>query len=128
MRCGRRPEELLRGLGGRYELALLSGDNEQERERFRSLFGGDAELHFNQSPLDKLGFIRRLQESGQTVMMVGDGLNDAGALKQSDVGVAVVEKVGAFSPASDVILAGRARCRGCPGSSPWRAGPRKSCA
>jgi len=98
-------EELLRGLGGRYNLALLSGDNEKERERFRSLFGKEADLHFNQSPLDKLGFIRRLQESGQTVMMVGDGLNDAGALKQSDVGVAVVEKVGAFSPASDVILA-----------------------
>ena len=102
-----RPEtgELLSGLGGRYELALLSGDNEKERERFRSLFGNNAALHFNQSPLDKLGFIRRLQDSGKTVMMVGDGLNDAGALKQSDVGVAVVEKVGAFSPASDVILA-----------------------
>jgi P-type Cu+ transporter len=102
-----RPEtaELLRGLGTRYNLALLSGDNEKERGRFRSLFGNDADLHFNQSPLDKLGFIRRLQESGQTVMMVGDGLNDAGALKQSDVGVAVVEKVGAFSPASDVIVA-----------------------
>jgi Cu+-exporting ATPase len=102
-----RPEtdELLRGLGERYNLALLSGDNEKERERFRSLFGKDADLHFNQSPLDKLGFISRLQESGETVMMVGDGLNDAGALKQSDVGVAVVEKVGAFSPASDVILA-----------------------
>jgi P-type Cu+ transporter len=102
-----RPEtaELLRGLGTRYNLALLSGDNEKERERFRSLFGKDADLHFNQSPLDKLGFIRRLQESGRTVMMVGDGLNDAGALKQSDVGVAVVEKVGAFSPASDVIVA-----------------------
>ena len=105
-----RPEtdEMLRELSGRYELALLSGDNEKERERFRSLFGDDAALHFNQSPLDKLGFIRRLQESGKRVMMVGDGLNDAGALKQSDVGVAVVEKAGAFSPASDVIMeAGR---------------------
>lgn len=101
-----RPEadQLLRQLGERYEIALLSGDNERERERFRTLFGGDAHLHFNQTPLDKLGFIRRLQGSGKTVMMVGDGLNDAGALKQSDVGVAVVERVGAFSPASDVIL------------------------
>jgi P-type Cu+ transporter len=97
-------DRLLRQLGERYELALLSGDNERERERFRALFGHEAKLHFNQSPLDKLGFIRRLQQSGRTVMMVGDGLNDAGALKQSDVGVAVMEKVGAFSPASDVIL------------------------
>ena len=62
-------------------------------------------LHFNQSPLNKLGFIRQLQDSGRTVMMVGDGLNDAGGLQQSDVGVAVVENVSAFSPASDVILA-----------------------
>jgi Cu+-exporting ATPase len=101
-----RPEadQLLRRLSSHYELALLSGDNERERERFAALFGKSARLHFNQSPLDKLGFIRALQESGKTVMMVGDGLNDAGALKQSDVGVAVVEKIGAFSPASDVIL------------------------
>jgi Cu+-exporting ATPase len=102
-----RPEtdRLIGRLARRYELALLSGDNERERDRFRALFGDDARLRFNQSPLDKLGFIRRLQESRRMVMMVGDGLNDAGALKQSDVGVAVVESVGAFSPASDVILA-----------------------
>jgi len=101
-----RPEtgQLIRRLGGRYELVLLSGDNERERERFGELFGTSANLNFNQSPLDKLGFIRGLQDSGRTVMMVGDGLNDAGALKQADVGVAVVEKIGAFSPASDVIL------------------------
>lgn len=97
-------ETLLPKLASRYEIALLSGDNEKERERFQGLFGEKARLHFNQSPLEKLSFIRKLQSSGRTVMMVGDGLNDAGALKQSDVGVAVVDKVGAFSPASDVIL------------------------
>ena len=102
-----RPEtgQLLAELGRHYELALLSGDNEKERDRFRALFGANARLRFNQSPLDKLGFIRSLQAGGKRVMMVGDGLNDAGALQQSDVGVAVVENIGAFSPASDVILA-----------------------
>jgi Cu+-exporting ATPase len=99
-------EGLLRNLGGNYELALLSGDNSRERERFAAFLGGKAQMHFDQSPLDKLQFIRGLQEGGKTVMMVGDGLNDAGALQQSDVGVAVVEKAGAFSPASDVILDG----------------------
>jgi Cu+-exporting ATPase len=97
-------DQLLQKLSARYELALLSGDNERERELFWNFFGSDDAMRFNQTPLDKLGFIGNLQKSGRTVMMVGDGLNDAGALKQSDVGVAVVEKVGAFSPASDVIL------------------------
>ncbi|MBI3880540.1 MAG: heavy metal translocating P-type ATPase metal-binding domain-containing protein [Verrucomicrobia bacterium] len=102
-----RPEAdaLITKLAENYELALLSGDHERERARLAGLFGEAAPLRFNQSPLNKLGFIRDLQRDGQTVMMVGDGLNDAGALKQSDVGVAVVENVNAFSPASDVILA-----------------------
>lgn len=95
---------LLRRLAGRYEIALLSGDNERDRERFAELFGDNARLNFNQSPLDKLSFIRAMQKSGRTVMMAGDGLNDAGALRQSDVGVAVVERMGVFSPASDVIM------------------------
>lgn len=99
--------QLINGLAAQYKLALLSGDNEKERERFSALFGGRADLRFNQSPLNKLGFIRELQTSGKTVMMVGDGLNDAGALQQSDVGVAVVEDIHAFSPASDAIVASR---------------------
>lgn len=97
-------ERLLKALAGKYDLALLSGDNERERARFTALFGESQPLHFNQSPLNKLGFIQNLQSHGKTVLMVGDGLNDAGALQQSDVGVAVVENVSAFSPACDVIM------------------------
>jgi Cu+-exporting ATPase len=103
---GLRPdvEQLVQRLRGRYGMALLSGDNESERQRFQQIFGSDAELRFNQTPFDKLEFVRALQSSGKKVLMVGDGLNDAGALKQSDVGIAVVEHTNAFSPASDVIL------------------------
>src|SRR6185436_16375826 len=85
-------ERLMTSLAGEYELSLLSGDNDNDRERFTRLFGPAAALHFNQSPLDKLNFVRRAQERGRRVVMVGDGLNDAGALKQSDVGIAVVEE------------------------------------
>ena len=101
-----RPEvaKLIAQLGGKYELALLSGDNEREAARFKKIFGERALLKFNQSPADKLNFIRELQRRGRKVMMVGDGLNDAGALAQAEVGVAVVAQVGIFSPASDVIL------------------------
>jgi Cu+-exporting ATPase len=98
-------EELVGALKEDCDIALLSGDNEKQRWQFRELFKDAAQLRFNQSPVDKLDYVRQLQQRGHTVMMVGDGLNDAGALKQSDVGVAVVENVSAFSPASDVILA-----------------------
>ena len=97
-------EKLIGRLGGRFDLVLLSGDNERDAARFQTLFDHRATLRFNQSPADKLNFIRELQQRGHRVMMVGDGLNDAGALKQADVGVAVVEQVGGFSPASDIIL------------------------
>jgi len=101
-----RPEvaALIARLRGNYQLVLLSGDIAREARRFQSLLGEQARVEFNQSPFDKLKVIRELQTAGRKVMMVGDGLNDAGALKQADVGVAVVEKVGTFSPASDVIL------------------------
>ena len=87
----------------RFTLALISGDNDRERATLAGLFGGAADLRFDQLPDTKLAFIRGLQAQHHTVVMIGDGLNDAGALKQSDVGIAVTEDVGAFSPACDAI-------------------------
>jgi Cu+-exporting ATPase len=111
-------DKLIAGLSEQYELALLSGDNERERSRFATLFGPKANLNFNQSPLHKLDFIHARQRSGKTVMMVGDGLNDAGALKQSDVGVAVVENM-AHSPQPVTSSSKRATSRASGRS--WRS-------
>jgi Cu+-exporting ATPase len=88
-------------------VALLSGDNPSDRETMRSLFGPSTRLLFNQDPHEKLAFIKSLQSEGKRVLMVGDGLNDSGALKQSDVGIAVTDDTGLFTPACDGILNGQ---------------------
>jgi Cu+-exporting ATPase len=72
----------------------------------KNIFPDNARMHFNQSPLDKLNFVSNLQQNGFRVLMVGDGLNDSGALKQSDVGIAITDNTGVFTPASDGILKG----------------------
>ncbi len=94
----------LRGMGMR--LGLLSGDNDRERALMAPLFPAADDLRFGQAALDKMGAVQALQADGRVVLMAGDGLNDAGALRQADVGVAVVEDIASFSPASDVILPG----------------------
>jgi Cu+-exporting ATPase len=90
-----------------YEIALLSGDNDTERKNLEQLLGKDIPLLFRQTPQDKLEFIRKAQDqAGKKVLMLGDGLNDAGALMQSQVGIAVSDQQAQFSPASDAILNG----------------------
>jgi Cu+-exporting ATPase len=86
------------------DLAVLSGDHDGERNRLEALLPALTPMYFNQSPQDKLLFVKELQDSGKKVMMVGDGLNDAGALAQSDVGIALAEDINVFSPACDGIL------------------------
>ena len=101
---------LLAKLRSRYRVYLLSGDNDREKGNLEPFFGknnGTTRMHFNQSPEDKLMFVKKLQGEGNHVMMIGDGLNDAGALKQSDVGVSISEDVASFSPACDAILDAR---------------------
>ncbi len=96
--------QVIRKLRTTYRLSLLSGDNESERKRFEGVFGPGADLRFNQSPRDKLQYLERLQAQGHKVLMLGDGLNDAGALKQSNVGISLCEKDVNFFPASDALL------------------------
>lgn len=85
------------------DIFLLSGDNDREREALEAHFHPD-NLHFNQSPSDKYNFIKQLQDKGRNVLMLGDGLNDAGALRKANCGIAVSEKNSGFNPASDAIL------------------------
>lgn len=91
-------------MDGVLDLAILSGDNEGEKLRLEKILPKLTPLYFNQKPDDKLNFIKSLQDQGKKVMMVGDGLNDAGALAQSNVGIAISENVNVFSPACDGIL------------------------
>lgn len=83
---------------------LLSGDNDREAGALKPLFADAAAMRFNQSPHDKLTFVRGLQQQGDKILMFGDGLNDAGALQQSDVGIVVAENTNNFTPACDAIL------------------------
>lgn len=96
--------ELFSELSTVYEIKVLSGDNEGESQILEALLPKGTELVFNQKPEQKLDFIKQLQLQGKNVMMVGDGLNDAGALAQSNVGISVSENVNVFSPACDAIL------------------------
>ncbi|MBL7966874.1 MAG: heavy metal translocating P-type ATPase metal-binding domain-containing protein [Prolixibacteraceae bacterium] len=97
-------KELIADLGKTHELHLLTGDNEAEKVNLVSYFGTEKNLHFNQTPTDKLNYIRNLQKQGKKVLMIGDGLNDAGALNESNVGIVIADNVFNFSPACDAIL------------------------
>lgn len=88
----------------KYDSFLLSGDNETEKSFLVKLFGSENKVFFRQSPLAKLNFIKKLQSGKKKVLMIGDGLNDAGALSQSNVGISISEDILNFTPASDAIL------------------------
>lgn len=89
-----------------FQLYLLSGDNDHEKTFLEKWFF-KGHLHFQQNPKEKLQFIQNLQSDGQRVLMLGDGLNDAGALRQADVGIVIAEDTNNFTPACDAILDAR---------------------
>jgi P-type Cu+ transporter len=87
-----------------YKLHILSGDKDKDRELLTLFFPKNSTILFERSPKDKLDYIVQLKENGSKVLMIGDGLNDSGALGKADVGIAVSEDIFRFSPASDAII------------------------
>ncbi len=96
-------DSVLKSLQKQFKLYLISGDNNAEAQNLSGFFK-TGNMHFNQKPGDKADFIQQLQKQGETILMTGDGLNDAGALMQADVALTIADKVYHFAPASDAVL------------------------
>lgn len=96
-------QPMFESLKADYDFFLLSGDKDDAKEAV-SRFIALEHQHFDQSPHDKLAFIKQKQDAGGNLMMIGDGLNDAGALQQSEVGMVVTEDVNNFTPSCDIIM------------------------
>jgi Cu+-exporting ATPase len=96
---------IIADLDREYSIHLISGDRDKDKKALSLIFN-EANMHFNQIPQDKLDYIKDLQSHGKTVCMIGDGLNDAGALRQANVGIAVSDDINTFSPGCDAILSG----------------------
>lgn len=95
---------LIRHLKDKMNISILSGDNASEQKNLSSLLPTDCDIRFNQSPHDKLNYIESIKDKGAKVLMIGDGLNDAGAFQVSNVAIALTEKNNYFNPASDIIM------------------------
>jgi Cu+-exporting ATPase len=97
-------EAAARALAKTYEVCLLSGDHDTERARWAGVFGRN--MRFRQTPQDKLAFVNEARVAGRHVLMVGDGLNDSGALAAADVGITVSDETACIVPACDAVISG----------------------
>lgn len=97
-------EAAARALAATHDVCLLSGDHDVERARWADVFG--TRMRFRQTPHDKLAFVAEARRDGRHVLMVGDGLNDSGALAAADVGIAVSDETACIVPACDAVIAG----------------------
>jgi Cu+-exporting ATPase len=96
----------LRVFEGKKNIAVLSGDSEGDRYLVADILPQTAQLYFNHKPKEKKEKIEKWKKKGHSILMLGDGLNDAGALLAADIGVAVAADISYFTPGSDAIILG----------------------
>lgn len=97
-------KQVVRSISDWAAQTVVTGDDRGDEESLLQMFERGVKLRFKQKPHDKMECIKSLQSTGYHVAMIGDGLNDAGALMKSDVGISVAEDMNNFTPASDAIL------------------------
>ena len=90
--------------GGIAHIVMLTGDNRSVAASIAEELGID-EYRAEVLPEDKAAFITGMQEQGQSIVMIGDGINDAPALSMADVGIAIGSGAGVAREVADVTIA-----------------------
>ncbi len=85
-------------------VVMLTGDNRNTARTIADELGID-EFHAEVLPEDKAAYIREMQEQGRTIVMIGDGINDAPALSFADVGIAIGSGASVAREVADITIA-----------------------
>lgn len=97
-------QDVVKDLKKEFAFHIISGDSQKDQKWLEKELGEDVLYAFNQSPKEKKLYIEALQKEGKKLAMVGDGLNDIGALSAANLGISVAEDVFQFTPAADAVL------------------------
>lgn len=95
--------DLLKQLSQNFQLHVISGDTKENIDEFSQEVSFIDHIYHNQKPQDKVDYINKLEG---TTLMIGDGLNDAGALLKADLGLAINDNEHAYFPKSNGLIIG----------------------